>query len=132
MDIAQAQYVAATTFRTSGEPVSTPVWITGLDRDRVGIVTAEGSGKVARLRRDPRITLAPCDVRGRVDPAAPTFSGVADVVTGPAYEEVRAGMAAKYSWQYRLLSGWNKVAGLLGRSRDTEVGIVVTLDGEPT
>jgi PPOX class probable F420-dependent enzyme len=132
MEIAQARYVAATTFRQSGAPVSTPVWVAGLGRDRVGIVTAENSGKVARLRADPRITLAPCDARGRVERGAPTFSGVADVVTGAAYEEVRAAIAAKYSWQYRLLASWRGLVGLLGRSRDAEVAVVVTLDTEPT
>jgi uncharacterized protein len=54
-----------TTFRRSGEAVSTPVSV-ALGDGRAYFVTAADSGKAKRLARDPNLTLAPCTRRGRV------------------------------------------------------------------
>jgi PPOX class probable F420-dependent enzyme len=51
------------TFRRDGTPVATPVWAAVADGS--AYVRAErSSGKVKRLRRDPRVLLAPCTSRG--------------------------------------------------------------------
>ena len=59
-----ARYLAVTTFRRDGSRVSTPVWFVA-DGDRLLAWTAASSGKVRRLRADPRAELAPCTMRGR-------------------------------------------------------------------
>lgn len=63
--LARSRYVSLTTFRRDGSPVSTPVWVA---RDGEGLVVVTGveSGKVRRIRANPSVTLAPCDVRGRL------------------------------------------------------------------
>ncbi len=59
-------YARLTTFRKSGEPVSTPVWFAlGPGHERVYVFTDVESGKVRRIRNDPRVGLAPSGFRGR-------------------------------------------------------------------
>jgi PPOX class probable F420-dependent enzyme len=47
-----------------GTPVPTPVWF-ARDGERAFVRTAADSPKVARLRRTPEVTVAPCTHRGR-------------------------------------------------------------------
>jgi uncharacterized protein len=47
-----AQFVSLTTFRPSGAPVATPVWV-ARDGDALVVTTAVDTGKLRRLRHDP-------------------------------------------------------------------------------
>jgi len=79
MTLADSTYVSLTTFRRTGEPVATPVWVVALPDGRLGVWTNGTSGKVKRLGRDPRVTLQPCTVRGAVADGAPLHTGTAEV-----------------------------------------------------
>jgi uncharacterized protein len=45
--------------------VATPVWFVEAD-GRLLVETDAGSYKVWRIRRDPRVTIAPCSATGRL------------------------------------------------------------------
>lgn len=64
------KYLCLETFRKSGEGVQTPVWFAAASAgDAAGplyIYTIGNTGKVKRIRNNPRIRVAPCDMRGRV------------------------------------------------------------------
>jgi PPOX class probable F420-dependent enzyme len=62
---ANQQYMNLETFRKSGEGVSTPVWFVALDNE-LCFTTEPASGKVKRMRRDPRVRVAPCKVNGEL------------------------------------------------------------------
>ena len=49
MALEDEKYLALTTFRKNGEPVSTPVWVVPVSDGRVGFWTAMGTGKTKRL-----------------------------------------------------------------------------------
>lgn len=51
------------TYRRDGTPVPTPVWAAVSD-GLLYVRTERSSGKVKRLRRDARLLVAPCTVRG--------------------------------------------------------------------
>ncbi|HEY5343556.1 MAG TPA: PPOX class F420-dependent oxidoreductase [Solirubrobacteraceae bacterium] len=70
------------TYRRDGTPVSTPVWAAVAD-GRLYVRTERAAGKVKRLRRDPRMLVAPCTVRGK--PLGPPFEATARVL--PLAEE---------------------------------------------
>lgn len=70
------QFVSLTTFRRSGEPVSAPVWI-GRDGDALIVTTPEASGKVKRLRNNPRVELCPCSRMGHVEDGVEPVAGSA-------------------------------------------------------
>lgn len=58
------QFANLTTFRKSGAPVATPVWF-ALNNGKVYVMTAASTGKIKRIRNDPRVQLAPSDRRGQ-------------------------------------------------------------------
>lgn len=96
------RFVLLTTFRRSGEPVSTPVWVLP-DAGAALVSTPEGSGKLKRLRNDPRATIQPCDRRGNVEPGAPVVEGRAEIIRdSAATEAVGRRLARKYGVEYRL------------------------------
>lgn len=81
------------------------------------------SGKVKRLRHTPRVTLVPCDARGRVVAEAEPVEASAVVRDD---EETRArlesALARKYGVKYRMLRASRK----LTRTPDTSVPLVIS------
>lgn len=102
-DLAEQEFVSLTTYRKNGEGVATPVWIAPALGGLV-VTTPAGSGKVKRLRRDPRVTLRPCSRRGHVEPDAPYATGLATIVTDETQiATATAALARTYGWQFRLI-----------------------------
>lgn len=94
------RFVSLTTFRRSGDPVSTPVWVVR-DGDGLVVYTAAESGKVKRLRHDPQVELRACDRRGRVAPGTPTVEATAVVDdSAGAVEDAESLLKAKYGWEF--------------------------------
>lgn len=52
------------TYRRDGTPVPTPVWAAE-DGGRLYVRSERACGKVKRLRKDSRVLIAPCTVRGK-------------------------------------------------------------------
>ena len=59
------KYLALETFKRNGEGVKTPVWFV-LHNAAFYIYTEADSWKVKRLRNNPRVRVALCDIRGNV------------------------------------------------------------------
>lgn len=90
-------HMLLTTFRKNGMGVSTPVWNIPLPDARLGMWTGVGTGKWKRIRNNPHVTMQPCNARGHVKPAAPTFSGTAEIIPpGPQSDQIRALIVARY------------------------------------
>jgi uncharacterized protein len=100
IDATRERYVSLATFRKDGTEVRTPVWIAA-SSGKVYVYTNVTSGKVKRIRRNPRVRLAPCDVRGEV--RGGWNDARARLVEDPGEREkgLRA-FVAKYGWQMRL------------------------------
>ena len=103
-DLGHERFVSLTTFRRSGEPVPTPVWVLP-DGPALVVSTPADAGKLKRLRADPRVTLQPCDRRGHVEPGAPLVTGTAEIIADSAISEaVGRRLAAKYGLEFRIFS----------------------------
>src|SRR5262245_32474674 len=63
--LAGERYINLESFKVDGAGVRTPVWCAGLD-DKIIVVTDGTSYKVKRIRRNPKVRIAPCDARGNV------------------------------------------------------------------
>ena len=98
--VVDSRYVSLTTFRRNGTPVATPVWLAVQDGHGF-VVTLTSSGKFKRLRRNPQVTVAPCDRRGHV--TGPTWAGTVRVLNGPDAYVARAALFTQFGWQARLL-----------------------------
>ncbi len=66
------------TYRRDGTPVPTPVWAAEAD-GRLYVRSERTSGKAKRLRRDPRMLVAPCTVRGK--PLGAPFEATATMLS---------------------------------------------------
>ncbi len=83
------KYLSLETFRKSGEGVRTPVWFAaeeagGVDGGATAlyIYTIGNTGKVKRIRNNPRVRIAPCDIRGNV--AGKWMEARAEILQGDA------------------------------------------------
>ncbi|QWT24735.1 PPOX class F420-dependent oxidoreductase [Subtercola sp. PAMC28395] len=95
-------FVSLTTFRKTGAPVSTPVWIARYGNYLVVTTPAE-SGKVKRLRNNGQVELRPCDRMGKVKPGARAVEGVAGILADTeSVERISAVFARKYRLEYRI------------------------------
>ena len=122
-DMGEHRFVSLTTFRRTGAPVATPIWI-ARDGDALVVTTTAGSGKVKRLRNDPQVELRPCNRRGAVADDAPTVRAVA-AVEAPS-ESAVAVLARKYGLQYRLITTVERVL-----SRGSRERVILRITAEP-
>jgi PPOX class probable F420-dependent enzyme len=128
MALSDEKYILLTTFRRDGTPVATPVWVVRLDDDRLGFWTSSGSGKAKRLAHTPRVTVTPCDARGRVKAGATVTDATAHLVTGSDFEAIRERVVAKYGAMTKVTKLLGTIAGLVRRKRIPygDRGVVIT------
>jgi PPOX class probable F420-dependent enzyme len=128
MALGDEKYMLLTTFRRDGRPVATPVWAVKLDGDDVGFWTSSGSGKAKRLAHTARVTVQPCDARGRVKPGSAATGATARLVTGSEFEAIRTRVLAKYGAMTKITKALGTIAGIVRGKRIPygDMGVVVT------
>jgi PPOX class probable F420-dependent enzyme len=115
--LSDASFVSLTTFRKTGVGVSTPVWITRDGADLI-VTTPRKSGKVKRLRNDPRVTLVPCDRRGRVADGATVLEAEAHIVSDTdTVERLGRVFLRKYRLEYRVFMVIERIVSRGDRTR---------------
>ena len=89
------------TFRKSGEGVRTPIWFAAepavsLDSaaPKLYVYTVGNSGKVKRIRNNPRVRIAPCDARGKL--LGEWVEARAEIVTGAEFTHGMSLLNKKY------------------------------------
>jgi len=77
--LARSRYVSLTTYRRSGAPVSTPVWVAS-EGGYLQVLCHEGDAVLERLENGTDVRVAPCDQRGGVqgDAVDATATVIAD------------------------------------------------------
>ena len=119
--LAAEKYVLLTTFRKDGRAVPTPVWAVR-DGNTLAVWTVSDSGKVKRIRRDGRVTVAPCDVRGR--PHGEPVPGHAAVSDPAGTRRIRGLLKQKY----RMIGRLSLLGSRLRRGESGTVGLRIVLD----
>jgi len=103
-----ARHVSLTTYKKDGTPMATPVWL-AVDGAELFIVSDADAWKVKRIRRNGRVSVTVCDVRGRIVPGALTAEGTARVLDDAGTQKVRKLIARRYissrvgNWLVRVL-----------------------------
>jgi PPOX class probable F420-dependent enzyme len=114
--LGEAAYVSLTTYRKDGTPVATPLWVVR-DGDALAVWTPTDSWKVKRVRRNPQVTVAPCEFRGALtgDPVP----GRAEIMSAADTARVRDLLRKKYGitgrltlWGSRLRRGLDGTVGI--------------------
>ncbi|MFU8850932.1 PPOX class F420-dependent oxidoreductase [Micromonospora sp. SL1-18] len=119
--LAAEKYVLLTTFRRDGRAVPTPVWAVR-DGDALAVWTASDTGKVKRIRRNGRVTVAPCDVRGRPHGTAlPAHAALCDL---GGTRRIRGLLKQKY----RLIGRLSLLGSRLRRGESGTVGLRIVLE----
>src|SRR6266487_291446 len=103
--------ISLETYRRNGEPVRTPVWF--LKEDGLLYVhTDDGTGKVKRIMRNPKVRIAPSHFRGK--PKADYIDGRAELETDP--EKVK---------KYGLQGTFAKLSQRFSRSKAKDIIIII-------
>ncbi len=116
--LSTGKYLSLTTFRKSGDPVATPVWVVR-DGDRLCVTTQIDSGKVKRLRNNPKVLLAPCDMRGKL--TGEQVPGTAELLDPEESRRVDALVKKRYGIIGRAIG----LASALRRSSGS-IGLAIT------
>lgn len=117
-DVSKAKYVLLTTFTKDGRPKPTPIWI-ARDGDRALVITESNAWKVKRIRNTPRVTLAVCDMRGKVKGEA--VEAVATVLDESETEQVYRAIRNRYGIVGRIFEIFSKLRGTAGRTIGLEI-----------
>ena len=104
------KYISVETFRKNGQGVKTPVWFV-LHNDALYVYTEADSGKVKRIRNNPRVRVAVCNVRGDVKGA--WLDANASLVEG----EERITADRLLDRKYWLKAIFNVLTKITGRKR---------------
>ncbi len=98
---ADSHYIALTTYRRDGRPVTTPVWSAPLNGN-LYVVTANSTGKARRLRATGRVRYAACNMSGRRI-LGDWHEGTGRIVQDETRRsEALAALQRKYGWQLAL------------------------------
>lgn len=129
MALADEKYMLLTTFRRTGTGVSSPVWVVPLDGGAVGFYTSSGSGKAKRLAHTARVTVQPCDARGRLKAGTAVTEGTARVTSGAELEVIAGKVKDKYGVMMPITRFLNTLGGIVKRKRIpyADRGVIVTL-----
>ncbi|WP_432948659.1 PPOX class F420-dependent oxidoreductase [Kribbella sp. CA-253562] len=118
--IAKSSTVLLTTFRRNGTPVATPVGGV-VDDGKLYILSYSNTGKLKRLRNNPRVVVAPSNSAGTVPADAERLEGTGRVLDREETTHAYRLMARKTPLA-RLARAWYT----LRRKPDPWVGIEIT------
>jgi PPOX class probable F420-dependent enzyme len=117
---ADAKYLSLRSFKKDGGGVDTPVWFAVLDGKLV-VFTDGTSYKVKRIRRNPEVQIALCDMRGKV--LGPWHAATCRAVEAdPAYvARAYAALNEKYGLWMRVGTFFSTLVGRVGRRLILEI-----------
>jgi PPOX class probable F420-dependent enzyme len=95
------RYLSVTSFKRDGTGIATPVWFVS-DGARLFALTDLHSPKIWRIRRNPRVLVAPCRADGKL--RGELVTARAEVLTEPAeLERVQNLLLERYQISYRVV-----------------------------
>ena len=130
MSLGEEKTISVTTFRKSGDGVATPTWVVPLPDGRIGFWTSSKSGKAKRLRNNPRVSVVPCNNRGKVADGSSPVTGTAQLVSGGAeFDEIRSKVKAKYGVMVPISKFFNTL-GHIGNGPFPygDTGVIISVD----
>jgi uncharacterized protein len=119
------RYLSITSYKRDGRGVATPVWFVQRD-GRLLVETDAASGKVKRIRRNPRVHVAICTASGRLR-GEPVLA-VAEILPDSETSTVERLIAEKYRFDLIIIRPLRFVQAKLhlGRPRTESVILSIT------
>ena len=127
-EIERAQYISLSTFRRSGAAVATAVWF-ATDGGKIYLYSALDAGKMKRVRATSRVTVVPCDVKGKVAPGAVPVAGSAVELPSERGPFVHGLLNRKYGWKKHAMEFFMAIPEKLRiRTASADGFVEITLD----
>lgn len=117
-DAAKSEYILLTTFTKDGRAKPTPIWAVP-DSDGLIAITQEQSWKVKRIRNTPRVTIAPCDMRG--NPKGEAVEAVASILDKSANGATYAAIGKRYGLLGKTFNVFSKLRGGMSKNVTIEI-----------
>lgn len=95
----RARQIVLVTFKRSGEAMPSPI-NHGVADGKLYVRTDASTGKVKRLRNDPRVVVVPCNLRGK--PTGQPAAGIARILPEAEHAHADAVIAANWSPAMKL------------------------------
>jgi PPOX class probable F420-dependent enzyme len=122
------RYLSVTSFKRDGTGVATPVWFVS-DGRQLFALTVLHSAKVRRIRRNPRVMVAPCRADGKLRGEA--VPARVEVLTATAdLERVKELLIERYKMSYRLVMVIYRVGRRLRGRRSVADGAALAITVE--
>ena len=102
------KYLNLETFKKDGTGVRTPLWFAE-GGGTLYAYTIHDSWKVKRVRNNPRVRVAPCDMRGNL--RGDWLEARAAVVDGEEARQAHRLLDAKYGWVKKLGNFFGRLRG---------------------
>jgi uncharacterized protein len=118
------KYLSLTSLRRDGTGVATPVWFVEAG-GRLLVETDAASYKVRRIRRDPRVTIAPCTATGRL--RGTQVPAWAELLPDTEVARVEQLMARKYRVDLLFIKPFRALQRALHRNRPRETPVILEL-----
>ena len=107
-EIESQKYISLETYRKNGNPVRTPVWFVVKD-DLIYVVTRSQTGKVKRLKNNPQVKFASCNIKGKV--TGQWISGTATILDDSQTAEAVKWRDKKYGFMAKIAKFMSKSKG---------------------
>jgi PPOX class probable F420-dependent enzyme len=109
---AKAKYLSLETFRKTGVGVRTPVWFAegpGRQPTIFYVYTLPDSGKAKRIRNNPKVRIAPCNMRG--DLCGAWVDARARICSGDEVAKGQSLLTQKYGLMKRIGDLFSRMRG---------------------
>ena len=114
------KYINLTTYRKNGEGVPTPV-IFAEKNDKIYVETPSTTYKVARIKNNLKVKIAPCNMRGKV--VGQYLEGKARILSNFEQDVAIEALKKKY-FRYRLR---DKIKGKVAQEEDRYLEIILEI-----
>lgn len=104
-NLCQQPFMNLTTYRKSGQPVTTTVWFAQMSDTLYGMSEPQ-AGKCKRIRNNPNVNVAPSMYAGKV--LGETTAGLARILPPNEAANARQALDKKYSLQMTLFKVYMK------------------------
>ena len=115
------KHISLETYRKTGEAVRTPVWFIE-ENGELFVRTDSSTGKIKRIRNNPRVRLAPCNARGTVK--GTWVDGEARMIEPESSEHVFSLLRKKYGISYRMI----RFVQRFSRSKAHPLGLAIRIN----
>jgi len=114
------KHISLETYRKTGEAIRTPVWFIE-ENGELFVRTDSSTGKIKRIRNNPRVRLAPCNSRGTVK--GTWVDGEARMIEPESSEHVFFLLKKKYGMSYRII----RFVQRFSRSKAHPIGLAIRI-----